>query len=51
MVAVVVIVACTWLDAGRLDRLHPRVDAARAALDAQLLRRRAVAAELAEPGG
>lgn len=42
----------TWT-AGRLDRLHARVDAAAAALDAALIRRaaaaRAVAAELA-PG-
>lgn len=33
--------------AGRLDRLHTRIDAARAALDAQLLRRASVAQELA----
>ena len=33
--------------AGRLDRLHARIDAARAALDAQLLRRSSVAQELA----
>lgn len=33
--------------AGRLDRLHARIDAARAALDAQLLRRASVAQELA----
>ncbi|WP_069814319.1 hypothetical protein [Streptomyces sp. TP-A0874] len=33
--------------AGRLDRLHSRMDAARAALDAQLLRRASVAQELA----
>ncbi len=45
VVAVVVIVASylTWT-AGRLDRLHARVDAAEASLDAQLLRR-SVAAE------
>jgi len=36
--------------AGRLDRLHARVDAARAALDAQLVRRSAVAMELATCG-
>jgi hypothetical protein len=36
--------------AGRLDRLHARVDAARAALDAQLVRRSAVAMELATSG-
>lgn len=33
--------------AGRLDRLHARIDAARAALDAQLVRRASVAIELA----
>jgi hypothetical protein len=33
--------------AGRLDRLHTRIDAARAALDAQLLRRASIAQELA----
>lgn len=33
--------------AGRLDRLHARIDAARASLDAQLLRRASVAVELA----
>lgn len=36
--------------AGRLDRLHARVDGARAALDAQLVRRSAVAMELATAG-
>jgi hypothetical protein len=36
--------------AGRLDRLHARIDAARAALDAQLLRRASVAQELATSG-
>ena len=45
VVAAVVAIATyvTWT-AGRLDRLHARVDAAEAALDAQLVRR-AVAAE------
>jgi hypothetical protein len=33
--------------AGRLDRLHARIDAARASLDAQLVRRASVAQELA----
>ncbi|GAA0687277.1 membrane protein [Kitasatospora atroaurantiaca] len=33
--------------AGRLDRLHARIDAARASLDAQLVRRASVALELA----
>ncbi|MFF9088732.1 hypothetical protein ACF1BE_20310 [Streptomyces sp. NPDC014991] len=36
--------------AGRLDRLHVRMDATRAALDAQLLRRASVAQELATSG-
>ncbi|MET9556029.1 hypothetical protein [Streptomyces sp. NPDC006645] len=36
--------------AGRLDRLHARIDAARASLDAQLLRRASVAQELATAG-
>ncbi|MCG5117670.1 hypothetical protein MA546_02550 [Streptomyces sp. T7(2022)] len=36
--------------AGRLDRLHARIDAARAALDAQLLRRASVGQELATAG-
>ncbi|MEU6647983.1 hypothetical protein ABZ904_00715 [Streptomyces sp. NPDC046900] len=36
--------------AGRLDRLHSRIDATRAALDAQLLRRASVAQELATSG-
>ncbi|MEU5252213.1 hypothetical protein [Streptomyces longwoodensis] len=36
--------------AGRLDRLHARIDAARAALDAQLLRRASVAQEVATSG-
>ncbi|WP_455354934.1 hypothetical protein [Streptomyces sp. SYSU K217416] len=36
--------------AGRLDRLHARIDASRAALDAQLLRRASVAQEVATAG-
>ncbi|WP_212911192.1 hypothetical protein [Streptomyces sp. TS71-3] len=36
--------------AGRLDRLHARIDATRAALDAQLVRRASVAQELAASG-
>jgi hypothetical protein len=36
--------------AGRIDRLHTRVDMARAALDATLLRRSSVALELATSG-
>lgn len=47
-VAVVVLLALyvTWT-AGRLDRLHARVDAAWAALDAQLVRRAAAARAVA----
>ena len=46
-VLVVVLLACyvTWT-AGRLDRMHARVDAAWAALDAQLVRRAAAARAL-----
>ncbi|MBO8195484.1 hypothetical protein ITI46_28115 [Streptomyces oryzae] len=36
--------------AGRLDRLHARIDAAKAALDATLLRRASIAQELATAG-
>lgn len=48
VVTVVAVLASylTWL-AGRLDRLHGRVEATRAALDAQLVRRAAAAGELA----
>ncbi|MFD8455554.1 hypothetical protein [Streptomyces antimycoticus] len=49
-VALVVIAAYLSWTAGRLDRLHSRLDAARAALDAQLLRRASVAQELATAG-
>jgi hypothetical protein len=50
VVAIVVALASylTWM-AGRLDRLAIRVEAASSALDAQLVRRAAVAAELAGP--
>lgn len=48
-ISVVVVVVALYLSwtAGRLDRLHARIDAARAALDAQLLRRASVAQEMA----
>src|SRR5260221_9458171 len=36
--------------AGRLDRLHARVEAARAALDAALVRRSSISVELAASG-
>lgn len=51
-VAVAVVAIALYLSwtAGRLDRLHARIDAARAALDAQLLRRASVAQELATAG-
>jgi hypothetical protein len=51
-IAAVVVVLGVYLSwtAGRLDRLHSRIDAARAALDAQLLRRASVAQELATAG-
>ncbi|MFF5446763.1 hypothetical protein [Streptomyces sp. NPDC012888] len=45
----VVGVYLSWT-AGRLDRLHSRMDAARAALDAQLLRRASVVLEVATSG-
>ncbi|MDT3398993.1 hypothetical protein RKE29_20495 [Streptomyces sp. B1866] len=48
-VLVLVALYLSWT-AGRLDRLHSRQDAARAALDAQLLRRASVAQELATAG-
>ena len=47
--AVLVGVYVSWR-AGRLDRLHARVDKARAALDAALVRRSSVALELAACG-
>ena len=47
--ALLVGVYVSWR-AGRLDRLHARVDTARAALDAALLRRSSVALELAACG-
>src|ERR1700723_2900823 len=47
--AVLVGVYVSWR-AGRLDRLHARVDGARAALDAALVRRSSVALELASSG-
>ncbi|MFF7652401.1 hypothetical protein ACFZCY_21700 [Streptomyces sp. NPDC007983] len=46
---VAVAVYLSWT-AGRLDRLHSRLDAARAALDAQLLRRASVTQELGTAG-
>ena len=48
-VALLVGVYISWR-AGRLDRMHTRLDTARAALDAALLRRSSVALELASSG-
>lgn len=50
LLAVVVVGLYLSWTAGRLDRLHARVDAARSALDAQLVRRSAVALELGTSG-
>jgi hypothetical protein len=50
IVAVAIIGVYVSWTAGRLDRLHARVEAARAALDAALLRRSSVALELAASG-
>ncbi|AXK32366.1 hypothetical protein DVA86_06595 [Streptomyces armeniacus] len=51
-IAVALLLVAVYLSwtAGRLDRLHSRIDAARAALDAQLLRRASIAQELATAG-
>lgn len=53
LVAIIVVAAIgvylSWT-AGRLDRLHARLEAARSALDAQLYRRSAVALEVATSG-
>jgi hypothetical protein len=48
-VAILIAVYVSWR-AGRLDRLHARVETARAALDAALVRRSSVALELAACG-
>lgn len=53
LAVVVVLVALAWYltwSAGRLDRLHHRVQGARGALGNQLLRRAAAAADLASSG-
>jgi len=50
IVAVAIIGVYVSWTAGRLDRLHNRLEAARAALDAALVRRSAVALELAASG-
>jgi hypothetical protein len=52
LIAAVVVLLAVYVSwrAGRLDRLHARVEAARSALDAALLRRNCVAVELASSG-
>jgi hypothetical protein len=50
LVAVIVLGAYIASSSNRLDRLHARLDATRAALDAQLLRRSAVTLEIAASG-
>lgn len=52
LIGVLVIIGLLYLRsvAGRLDRLHVRLEASSAALDAQLVRRSAAAAELAYAG-
>jgi hypothetical protein len=53
VVAFVVVLALAWyfsFSASRLDRLHHRVEGARATLDAQLVRRAEAAIELATSG-
>ena len=50
LVALVVLAGYVAATSSRLDRLHARVDAARAALDAQLVRRAAVTLEIAAAG-
>lgn len=50
IVGFVVVAGYVVATSNRLDRLHARLDATRAALDAQLLRRAAVALEIAASG-
>jgi hypothetical protein len=50
IVAAVILAGYVAATSSRLDGLHARVDAARAALDAQLLRRSAVTLEIAASG-
>lgn len=51
VVGVVLVLAwLVWVRANRLDRLHRKVGASRAVVDAQLVRRASVAAELAASG-
>ncbi|MCI0686049.1 MAG: hypothetical protein L0Y54_02250 [Sporichthyaceae bacterium] len=50
LVALVLLAWSVWWTALRLDRLHARLDGSRAALDAQLVRRSAVALEIGTSG-
>lgn len=52
LVVVLLLVGGAWLSwtAGRLDRMHHRIDVARRSLDTQLLRRSGAALELAATG-
>lgn len=50
LIALVVLGSYVAATSSRLDRLHARVDATRAALDAQLVRRAAVTLEIAASG-
>lgn len=50
LAAVILVGLYLSMTAGRLDHLHRRIDMSRLALDAQLLRRSAVAQELASSG-
>lgn len=50
IVAIAVLVWWVWVAASRLDRLHRKVGASRAALDTQLVRRASAAAEIATAG-
>lgn len=49
-VALLLLVWLVWVAASRLDRLHRKVGASRAVVDAQLVRRATAAAELATSG-
>lgn len=50
VVVLALIAWLVWVRASRLDRLHRKVGASRAVVDAQLVRRASVAAELATSG-
>src|ERR1043166_4271104 len=50
IIAAILVGVCVSWRAGRLGRLHARVEAARAALDAALVRRSSISQELAATG-